>query len=138
MGSASGRTAHGRYLRSSAGRLDVAPETFQHSKDKEEVVRLVVGIAAELGTTPAQVAIAWLRSRPGTVVPIVGASREEQLRDNLAAADVTIPPEQLDRLDAASAFSLGFPHELLRQRQVKEGTYGDQWALVDDRHSTAG
>ncbi len=120
----------GRYLRSTTGRLDVAPETFQHSKDNAEVIRLVVEIAEQLGRTPAQVAIAWLRSRPGTVVPIVGATREEQLRDNLAASDVTIPQDQLDRLDAASAVSMGFPHELLEQGNVKAGTYGDQWALV--------
>ena len=127
----------GKYLRDVEGRrLDVSPPgVFDHSKDNESVIRLVLEVAEDLGATPAQVAIAWLRGRPGTVVPILGATREEQLRDNLAAADLSLPPEHRERLDAASAVSLGFPHELLEQPGVKAGTFGDQWALVDDRRT---
>jgi aryl-alcohol dehydrogenase-like predicted oxidoreductase len=122
----------GKYLDpENAGRLTVEPDVFEHSKDNESVVRLVVEIAAELGCTPAQVAIAWLRGRPGIIVPIVGASREEQLRENLAGLDVRLDEGQVDRLNAASAPSLGFPHEMLRQKYVTEITYGDQWKSVD-------
>jgi len=128
----------GKYLRGTAGRLDVSPGVFEHSKDNEAVVRLAEELAEELGRSPAQVAIAWLRSRPGSVVPILGATREEQLRDSLAASEVTLTPEQLERLERASAVPLGFPHELPRQRHVTQITYGDQWELVDAAPYTAG
>jgi aryl-alcohol dehydrogenase-like predicted oxidoreductase len=49
----------------------------------ERIVREVVAVARELGATPSQVAIAWIRSRPGVVIPIVGVTSEEQLRDNV-------------------------------------------------------
>jgi aryl-alcohol dehydrogenase (NADP+) len=59
-------------------------------------------VADELGTGSAAVALAWLRAREGTVVPIVGARRLGHLEDNLAGLDVTLTPAHLDRLDAAS------------------------------------
>jgi hypothetical protein len=81
------------------------------------------------------VALAWLRSRPGTVVPILDATRDDQLRNNLAAADVTLDARQRELLGEASAVTLGFPHDMLHQRGVTELTYGDQWELVDDRRT---
>lgn len=125
----------GKYLdRSSAGRLSAAPEIFEHSRDgSDDVVRLVLRIADSLGVSPAQVALAWLRTRPGTIVPLLGATRESQLTDSLAAATVQLSEEQVASLDEASAVSLGFPHDLLRQEHVADITYGDQRQLVDDR-----
>jgi hypothetical protein len=43
--------------------------------------------------------------------------------------------DQLRVLDKASAPSLGFPHDLLQRENVTNGTYGDQWRLVDDRRT---
>ncbi|MGI5238019.1 aldo/keto reductase [Dactylosporangium sp. CA-139066] len=76
------------------------------------VIDAVDRVADELGTTTAAVALAWLRQRPGTVVPIVGARRLEHLEGNLAALDVTLTPEQLAALDAASAPTLNYPAPL--------------------------
>jgi aryl-alcohol dehydrogenase-like predicted oxidoreductase len=124
----------GKYLHGGGGRLTTTPHVFPHSQQgSDDVVRLVGAIAAETGRSPAQVALAWLRGRPGTVVPIVGATRPEQLADSLAAADLTLDADQLARLDKASAVPLGFPHDLLRQDYVTEITYGDQWRQVDTR-----
>jgi aryl-alcohol dehydrogenase-like predicted oxidoreductase len=50
----------------------------------ETIVATVKAVAGEVGRSPAQVALAWLRQRPEPVIPIVGARRLEQLRDNLA------------------------------------------------------
>lgn len=69
-------------------------------------------VAAELGSTPAAVPLAWLRSRPGTVVPIVGARRIGHLTDNLAGLEVTPSAEQLARLDKISAPRLNYPASL--------------------------
>jgi aryl-alcohol dehydrogenase-like predicted oxidoreductase len=61
------------------------------------------------GPTLAAVSLARLRAREGTVVPIVGARRVEHLQINLAAADVTLTPEHLRRLDEVSAPTWNYP-----------------------------
>jgi aryl-alcohol dehydrogenase-like predicted oxidoreductase len=60
-------------------------------------------IATARGATPARVSIAWLLSRPVVTSVIIGASTLEQLEDNLAAAELTLAPDDLARLDAATA-----------------------------------
>lgn len=56
-------------------------------------------IARRLQATPAQVALAWLLAQPGTLA-IPKAVREAHLRENLAAADLTLSPDDLAQLDA--------------------------------------
>jgi len=78
-----------------------------------DVVDVVEGVAKELGTTATRVALAWVRSRPAVASPIVGARTVAQLDDNLDAADVTLPPQAIARLDAATRPTLNFPAEFL-------------------------
>ncbi len=59
----------------------------------------VAAVAAELGATPAQVALAWLLGRSPVVLPIPGTARIDHLEENLAAADLHLTPAHLDRLD---------------------------------------
>jgi aryl-alcohol dehydrogenase-like predicted oxidoreductase len=73
------------------------------------VIDVVAAIADELGTTSAAVSLAWLRARPGTVVPIVGARRLEHLTGNLAALEISLSAAQLARLDEVSAPTLDYP-----------------------------
>jgi aryl-alcohol dehydrogenase-like predicted oxidoreductase len=119
-----GPASAGRIVQSARQRMDGRAET---------VVREVVAVAGELGATPSQVALAWIRSRPGVVIPIVGVTSEEQLRDNLGCLDVELAPEHLTRLDEASAIDLGFPYDFLRRDMIKRLVYGDAYELVDDR-----
>ncbi|HEY1488703.1 MAG TPA: aldo/keto reductase, partial [Micromonosporaceae bacterium] len=79
------------------------------SDDQYVVIDAVAAIADELATSSAAVALAWLRARHGTVVPIVGARRVEHLDANLAALDVALSPDQLRRLDEVSAPTLDYP-----------------------------
>jgi aryl-alcohol dehydrogenase-like predicted oxidoreductase len=124
----------GKYLEDSAhpetgqGRLANAGPTDPQT---ERVVRETVAVAAEVGAEPSQVALAWLCARPGTVIPIVGATKEDHLDQNLGCLEVALSPEQLARLDAASAVDLGFPHEFLRSESVLRIVYGDRRADVD-------
>jgi aryl-alcohol dehydrogenase (NADP+) len=67
-----------------------------------DVAEAVAEVAAELGRTPAQVALAWLLAQPDVAVPLVGASRPEQLEDTVAAIGLQLSAEQLDRLDQVS------------------------------------
>lgn len=73
------------------------------------VIDAVAAVADELGAGSAAVALAWLRARAGTVVPIVGARRVEHLRANLAGLDTTLSPDRIQRLDTVSAPTLNYP-----------------------------
>jgi aryl-alcohol dehydrogenase-like predicted oxidoreductase len=68
-----------------------------------ELVDKVTAIAARLGATPGQVALAWLLSRKPWIVPIPGTRRLERLDENLAAAELDLSQDDLDELTVASA-----------------------------------
>jgi aryl-alcohol dehydrogenase-like predicted oxidoreductase len=60
-------------------------------------------IADELGITMAQLAIAWVLREPGVSSAIVGASRPEQVDENVAASGIELPPEVLKQIDEVLA-----------------------------------
>jgi aryl-alcohol dehydrogenase-like predicted oxidoreductase len=97
-----------------------------------EVATAVDAVADEIGCPSAQVALAWLRQRPGVVVPIVGARRREQLETNLAALDLALDAGQLRRLDEASAPSLGFPQDFLGTPMVRRYSTGGHYDRLDN------
>ncbi|HKS51610.1 MAG TPA: aldo/keto reductase [Pseudonocardiaceae bacterium] len=100
--------------------------------DREHAVAaLVTEIAAELGASPAQVAIAWIMTRSPALHPIIGARRLDQLVDNLGAAQMTLPQAMCDRLDQATAIDLGFPTGFLAH--TASWAYGQVGTLVDGR-----
>jgi len=74
-----------------------------------QVIEEVAAIAAEHGVSSSAIALAWLRARPGSVIPIVGARRVDHLLDNLTALEVALTPSQVARLDAVSAPDLDYP-----------------------------
>jgi aryl-alcohol dehydrogenase-like predicted oxidoreductase len=88
------------------------------------VVEAVQAVAREVGRSPAQVALAWLRQRPVPVIPIIGARRLEQFRDNLACLDLRLDEAQVGRLDSASRVELGFPHDFYARDMVNTLVYG--------------
>jgi aryl-alcohol dehydrogenase-like predicted oxidoreductase len=55
-------------------------------------------VAGAHGVSPQQVALAWMLAKSPVVVPIPGSSRPETIRDSAAAADLTLTPEELERL----------------------------------------
>src|SRR5438093_1188139 len=59
-------------------------------------------------------ALAWNLSRPGVVSPIIGPKSVKQLEGNLAALDVTLPSETVERIDAISEPRYPYPHDFLR------------------------
>jgi aryl-alcohol dehydrogenase-like predicted oxidoreductase len=84
-----------------------------------DIAGVVREVAAELGKTPGQVAIAWTLTNPGVTSPILGVRTLAQLEDNLGALDVTLSESQGRRLEAASAIELGFPHEFLARPMTR-------------------
>src|SRR6202035_926469 len=99
--------------------------------------REVVAVSRELGCSPAQVAISWLRQQPGPVIPQIAARTEEQFRDNLAATGVNLSQKHLDRLDELSRPTLGFPADVMREASVVSGIYGAQLPDIDDPRAQA-
>ncbi len=95
------------------------------------IVADVQAVAREVGRSPAQVALAWLRHRPVKVIPIIGARRLEQFRDNLACLDVSLNSEQVKRLDCVSQIELGFPHDFYARDMVRGLVYGGLRDRID-------
>jgi aryl-alcohol dehydrogenase-like predicted oxidoreductase len=75
-----------------------------------DIVDALVEIGDGHGVSAAQVAIAWLLERPGVASAVIGARTEEQLADNLAAAELRLSDDERARLDEASAPPLLYPY----------------------------
>lgn len=73
---------------------------MRHASNRERL-RVLHDVAAEIGATPNQVALAWLLGGAVPVIPVVGISSVAQLEEALAAADLVLDPEVRARLDAA-------------------------------------
>jgi len=73
------------------------------------IVDAVATASDGLGVAPLEVALAWVRDRPGVVAPIVGARTAAQLRGALAAEELTLPREIRGALDDVSAPAVGYP-----------------------------
>lgn len=80
-------------------------------------VEAVQAAAAELGSTPARVALAWLLGKAEVTSVIVGARTVAQLDDNAAALELKLPAEVLARLEAATLPSWQYPYDFIGARE---------------------
>jgi aryl-alcohol dehydrogenase-like predicted oxidoreductase len=113
----------GKYTRAADGGTGVAGQgrvqalaTSPYGRDHTErdwaVLETLRQVAAELGRTPAQVALNWVTNRPGVASTLIGARTLEQLEDNLAALDFTLPDEHAERLEQAGRPAVHHPYDL--------------------------
>jgi len=65
-----------------------------------DVINAVRRVAEEIGVAPAQVALAWLLSRPAVAAPIIGATKPGHLETAVAALDVKLSDEHIQALEA--------------------------------------
>ena len=72
---------------------------YDHDSDWD-VVEAVLAVAKERGLPPAQIALAWLLSKPGVTAPIIGATRLSHLDDAIAAVEVELCADEIERLEA--------------------------------------
>jgi len=102
-------------------RRDRSPESGRHLADWNEppvrdpgrlydTVDVLVRIGERRGVAPAQVALAYLLTRPAVTTLVVGARTDAQLAEILAAPDLTLTDDELTELDAVSAPPLIYPH----------------------------
>jgi len=75
-----------------------------------DIVEVVKEVASGHGASAAQIALAWSLGRPGVTSLIVGARTDEQLADNLKAADVVLSADERRKLDDVSKQVLPYPH----------------------------
>ena len=107
----------GKYTRESAKDAKPGRGAWVQGSLNERVFGIldaVKKVAADLGSTPARVALAWVQGRPGVTSTILGARTLAQLEDNLGALDLQLPAEARAALDEASKPSLNFPADFVR------------------------
>jgi aryl-alcohol dehydrogenase-like predicted oxidoreductase len=75
-----------------------------------DTIDVLVEVAESHGVSAAQVALAWLLTRPTVSSVIVGARTDEQLADNLKAAELELSADELDRLERVSRPDLIYPY----------------------------
>ena len=85
-----------------------------------------LAVAQEVGCSPAQLALAWLLHQGPDILPIPGTTHVEHLRDNIAAADLSLSPEVLARLDA-----------VMNDRLVSGNRYNEQARREVDTEESA-
>ncbi len=94
-----------------------------------EIAESLDKIADGLEVTSGQLALAWMMARD--VIPIVGATRPEQLMENMYASDLVLTDETLSALDAASAFDAGHPYSMLEWDMPMALGYGGMFDQID-------
>lgn len=106
-----------------------APGPFQRvwrarglSERNHEIVGVVLEEARKLAVSPIALALAWNLARPSIVSPIIGPKSEQQLKDNLAALDVDLPQDAVERIDAVSEPHLPYPHDFMRMTRQMMAT----------------
>lgn len=102
-------------------RLEKWKDRFaEHDNDRGwRTVDAVKAIAREKETTASAVALAWLLAKPTVSSVIFGARSLAQLDDNLKAAEVKLTAEEVQRLDEASRFEVGYPYKFIANVQKR-------------------
>ena len=90
-------------------------DNFQHNL---RAVEEVENIAAEVGATPAQVALAWVLAQGDNIAPIPGTKRVSRVEENIAADDIALSREQIDKLSNVTP-AAGDHHSEQQMRMIE-------------------
>lgn len=116
------------------GKYNAPTDEPKRSKDTSERIKSVASrlmdLADQIGRTPSQVAINWVRQQPYRMIPILGARTERQLKDNLGCLDFELSEEQIQSLSDASPIELGFPHSFLDSDHVRGLIFGKTYEQI--------
>lgn len=116
------------------GKYNAPTDEPKRSKDTSERIKSVASrlmdLADQIGRTPSQVAINWVRQQPYRMIPILGARTESQLKDNLGCLDFELSEEQIQLLSEASPIELGFPHSFLGSDHVRGLIFGKTYEQI--------
>ncbi|MEP9355829.1 aldo/keto reductase [Xanthobacter sp. KR7-65] len=108
----------------SANRKGVIASSGHLTERSIAIAQEVRSVAEDIGSTPSQIALAWTLANPAVVSPIMGARTLAQAEENLGALDVTLSPEQLDRLNRVSEPDPIFPARFVERPLVQQLIFG--------------
>jgi aryl-alcohol dehydrogenase-like predicted oxidoreductase len=114
----------GGFLTGKYSREDAPPENTRMASwgdtwkrhatsEKFDIVDRVCEIADCRGKEPAQIALSWVKDRPGVTSPIIGARNVEQLDKNLGATGWSLEERELDSLEEVSTMSYAYPYNMI-------------------------
>jgi aryl-alcohol dehydrogenase-like predicted oxidoreductase len=114
---------------SGEGRLSVLggganPVFHKYSERNWAALDALREVAAEVGKPLAQVALAWATAQPAVASLIIGATKVEQLADNIASLEVVLSDSQMGKLSAASAPELAHPYMFFTGMLKKDRVFG--------------
>jgi aryl-alcohol dehydrogenase-like predicted oxidoreductase len=114
----SGKYKRGQETPEGTRARDTTPSAFHLRQRLEQERTLVIAdavskIAADEGRSPAQVALNWVRSRPGVTAPILGVRTLAQLDDDLACLEWRLDDAQIAALEEATGFERGYPYDFI-------------------------
>lgn len=116
------------------GKYNVPSDEPKRSTDTSErikkVASMLMEVAKEIGRTPSQVAINWVRQGSQHIIPILGSRSEKHLKDNLGCLDFSLTDEQIRRLNESSPIELGFPHSFLASDHVRGLIFGETFERI--------
>jgi aryl-alcohol dehydrogenase-like predicted oxidoreductase len=126
----------GKYRKGERGRLSARGSSLEGDAQQTAIVDAVLAIADDLGTSPVQVSLSWLRRRAAlahtSMIPIVGPRTPAQLEEYLRSLDLELSDLHYQRLDEVSAVRLGTPHDDVAAA-LSHGFDGDRTLL--DSHT---
>jgi aryl-alcohol dehydrogenase-like predicted oxidoreductase len=121
----------GKYLKGDTGRIK--PESNRRGENAERITKTVIAIADELGVSPGNIALQWMRQQGFQCIPIVGATKLPQLQENLKTVDLSLSPQHLKQIDEVSAIPLGFPGDFFKEENVRINSFGGFYDKVEKR-----
>jgi aryl-alcohol dehydrogenase-like predicted oxidoreductase len=132
----SGKYRRGQDAPEGSRRFQGWTEPPVHDEDRlYDTVDVLIEIGQGHGVSAAQVALAYTLAKPAVTSVIVGARTEDQLRDNLAAAELTLSVEEVDRLDTVSQVPLLYPY--WHQANTQPARFSPADLSLIDRHLPA-
>jgi len=121
----------GKYLRGDAGRIKAGSNRLDDNSVR--ITKEVIAIAEKLGVEPAHVALKWTMQQGLSSIPVVGATKVEQLLQNIKTVGIEIPAEDIQRLEKVSEIDLGFPGKFFKEEGVKLNNFGGFYNRIEKR-----
>ena len=121
----------GKYLRNDPGRIKEGSKRL--NENAVAITKKVLEIAETMEVAPAHVALAWTRQQGFHCIPIVGATKLEQLEENLKFTKVELSEQHLEELNEISKIDLGFPGEFYREDGVRQNNFGGFYDKIEHR-----
>jgi aryl-alcohol dehydrogenase-like predicted oxidoreductase len=114
------------------GRLSEGSRSRNRVSERDlPIAEQVIEVAAEIGHSPAQVALAWIRQQSPILIPIIGSRKLGQMADNLGCLELELSAEHLKKLDELSRPELGFPHDFISAEFARAMVNGDIRDRID-------